>query len=231
MKDLVEKVNYLKNVMTSVSTGGQRIEDVNEEYQNNYREVNVELKKLGLKNPIPYSDLWEWYGKWSSGEMPQYRDRRAYVIELFKDTLEQLENHDNSTELEIELTGWDRIERSIGEVRLRLGEAQSEEQFQSVGLLCRETIISLGQEVFDKDNHPTLDGVEPSETDSKRMLDAYIGAILPGSENEGLRRYAKSTNALANELTHKRTATMKLAKLCASSTINLVNLVRILEEE
>jgi hypothetical protein len=162
--------------------------------------------------------------------MPQYRDRRTYVIELFKDLLQQLENTVNSTELEIELTGWDRIERSLGEVRLRIGEAKTEEQFQSVGLLCRETIISLAQEVFNGDKHKTEDGIEPSETDSKRMLDAYIGTELPGKENEVLRRYAKATNSLSNELTHKRTATIKLAKLCASSTINLVNLIRILEE-
>jgi hypothetical protein len=231
MDELIDKINFLKNTMTSVSTGGQRIQDVNDEYKKLYREVTIEIKRLGLKNPNPYSDLWEWYGKWSSGEMPQYRDRRAYIIELFKPILSQLENHNNSEELEVELTGWERIERSVGEVRLRLGEAQNEEQFQAVGLICRETIISLAQEVFDAEKHPTTDGVQPSSTDAKRMLDAYISNELPGKENEGLRRYAKSTNALANELTHKRTATLKLAKLCSSASINLVNLFRILEED
>ncbi len=217
--------------MTSVSTGGQQIQDVNDEYKKIYREVHLELKRLGLKNPNTYSDLWEWYGKWSSGEMPQYRIRRAYIIELFKSLIEQLENYNNSQELEIELTGWERIERGIGEIRLRLSEAKNEEQFQAVGLLCRETIISLAQEVYEREKHPPLDGTEPSKTDAKRMLDSYIAVELPGRENEGLRRYAKATNSLANELTHKRTATLKLAKLCGSSCINLVNLIRILEEE
>jgi len=230
MDEILNKINYLKNTMTSVSTGGQRIQDVNDEYKKIFREVSIELKRLGLKNPNPYSDLWEWYGKWSSGEMPQYRDRRAYLIELFKDILEQLENHNNGEELEVELTGWERIERSVGEIRLRLGEAKNEEQFQAVGLICRETIISLAQEVYDKDIHPPLDGVKPSDTDAKRMLESYIAVELPGKENEGLRRYAKATNSLSNELTHKRTATLKLAKLCSSSCINLVNLIRILEE-
>lgn len=230
MDDLIEKINYLKNVMTSVSTGGQRIQDENDKYKIVFREVSVELKRLRLKNPNLYTDLWEWYGKWSSGEMPQYRDRRAYLIELFKDLLNQLENYNNTEELEIELTGWDRIERSVGEIRFRLTEAENAEQFQAIGLLCRETIISLAQEVYDRERHPPLDGVETSETDAKRMLDSYIVAELPGTENESLRRHAKSTNALANELTHKRTATLKLAKLCSSSCINLVNLIRILEE-
>jgi uncharacterized protein YoxC len=51
MQDLTEKVNYLKNVMLSVSTGGQRIQEVNDEYQKKYSEVTVELKTLGLNNP------------------------------------------------------------------------------------------------------------------------------------------------------------------------------------
>lgn len=230
MDDLIEKINYLKNVMISVSTGEQKIQDENDRYKKIYREVSVELKKLGLKSPNPYTDLWEWYGKWSSGEMPQYRDRRAYLIELFKDLLNHLENHYNSEELEIELAGWDRIERSVGEIRFRLTEAENEEQFQAIGLLCRETIISLAQEVYNREKHPPFDGIEPSETDAKRMLDSYIATELPGVENENLRRYARSTNTLANELTHNRTATLKLAKLCSSSCINLVNLIRIMEE-
>lgn len=230
MNKVIEKINYLKNIMTSVSTGGQRIQDINDEYKKIYEEVSLELKRLGLKNPNTYSDLWEWYGKWSSGEMPKYRDRRVYLIDLFKDILNQLENHNNGEELKIELTGWERIERSVGEIRLRLGEANNEEQFQAIGLICRETIISLALEVYDKDEHPPLDGVEPSATDAKRMLESYIAVKLPKRENESLRRYSKATNSLSNELIHKRTATMKLAKLCSSSCINLVNLVRILEE-
>jgi hypothetical protein len=31
-----------------------------------------------------------------------------------------------------------------------------EEQFQAVGLLCRETLISLAQAVYDAQLHPTL---------------------------------------------------------------------------
>lgn len=40
-----------------------------------------------------------------------------------------------------DLTDWKRIERSINKIRLRQNEAKTEEQFQVVGLLSRETII------------------------------------------------------------------------------------------
>jgi hypothetical protein len=62
------------------------------------------------------------------------------------------------------------------------------------------------------------------------MLDAYIAVVLAGGANENLRRYARASNDLANELTHKRTANSKDAALCSSATISLVNLIGILED-
>ena len=37
-----------------------------------------------------------------------------------------------------EATGWEKVDRTVGEIRRRLAEAQTAEQFQAVGLLCRE---------------------------------------------------------------------------------------------
>ena len=48
----------------------------------------------------------------------------------------------------------------------RLLSAETEEDFQAVGLLGREALISLAQAVYDPDAHPPLDGVVPSETDA-----------------------------------------------------------------
>jgi hypothetical protein len=79
----------------------------------------------------------------------------------------------------LEPTGWTRVDRSVAEVRKRLENAATEEQFQAVGLLCRETLISLGQAVYDAELHRTLDGVTPSDTDAKRMLEAYIAVDSP----------------------------------------------------
>lgn len=189
MDELIKKIEYLKNIMISVSTGGMRIQEINDDYKSKYRLVDFELKNHGISNPNPYSDLWEWYGKWSSGELPQYKNRRIFISELFKDLINQLNNQENFEELQIELEGWDRIERSVGEIRLRLREAENEEQFQAIGLLCRETIISLAQEVYNEEKHPTVDRVTPSDTDAKRMLEAFISYELTGRSNESLRRY------------------------------------------
>ena len=229
-KDLIEDLSFLSSTMISVSTGGQRIQDINEKYQKVYSKASKVLDRLKIQNPNPFGDLWEWYGKWSSGEFPKYADRRTFISSMYKNLLKTIEESETGEGIEVEISGWVRIERSIREIRKRLIEAENEEQFQAIGLICRETIISLAQEIYIREKHPPLDGVEPGETDAKRMLEAYIAVELGGQENENLRKYAKASLALANELTHKRTATRKLARLCSSATINLVSTIRIINE-
>lgn len=108
-----------------------------------------------------------------------------------------------------------------------LAQAKDEEEYQAVGLLCRECLISLAQAVFDPTKHKPTDGTQPSETDAYRMLEAYFSREFPGSENEALRRHAKASLNLANQLQHKRTARYKDAALCSEATRTVVNIVAI----
>jgi hypothetical protein len=229
---LLAEINYMRDTLISVSTGGLRIQDVNDEYQKRFLNVATALKRLTYENPNPFNDLWQWYGKWSSGEMPQYKDRRVYIGDMYGSLLKTLQDTEQSELLNVlvTLTGWERIDRSVKEIKMRLSQALNEEQFQTVGLLCRETIISLAQAIFIEEKHPTVDGVKASKTDAKRMLDAYIAVVLAGGVNENIRKYARASNDLANELTHKRTATAKDAALCSSATVSLINLIGILED-
>ncbi|MEZ0486079.1 hypothetical protein [Fibrella aquatica] len=230
---LIAEVKYLKDTMVSVSTGGQRIQDVNSEFQKRYILVDKSLKQLSIENPNTFNDLWKWYERWRSGEMPQYKDRRLFIGEMYSGLLGILQETEQSEILNISvnMTGWERVERSISEVKNQLKSASNEEQFQAIGLLCRETIISIAQAIYDNEKYPTLDGVKASKTDAKRMLEAYIAIKLAGGANESLRKYARASNDLANELTHKRTASKKDASLCYSATISLINLIGILEDK
>jgi predicted RecB family nuclease len=124
--------------------------------------------------------------------------------------------------------GWSRVDRGIDEIRRRLEQAETEEQFQTVGLLCREVLISLAQVVYDPQRHRTEDGIKPSETDAKRMLESFIFAQTAGASNEGIRRCAWATWALANDLQHNRTADYVMAALCAEATASAVNLIAVL---
>lgn len=231
-EELVADIQILKNILISVSTGGQRIQDANENYQKKYSKVSQALRRLNIEDPNKYDDLWQWYGRWKAGDLPSYKDRRVFISDLYSSLLQILQVVEKTEMLDVtvNLSGWERINRTINEIRMRNGQAVNEEQFQAVGLLCREAIISLAQLVFIEEKHPTMDGVKASRTDAKRMLEAYIADQLKERTNETLRKYARSSLELANELTHKRTATKKLAALCISATISLVNLIGILEE-
>lgn len=127
-----------------------------------------------------------------------------------------------------EPTGWQKVDRQFQEVQLRLDTADSEEQYQTVGLLCREVLISVAQELYDVTRHSSPDGVEPSKTDAKRMLEAIFDAELHGSTNQEARTHAKAALKLASALQHKRTADYKMAALCAEATSSVVNMLAVL---
>lgn len=127
-----------------------------------------------------------------------------------------------------EPTGWQKVDRQLQEVRLRLDSADSEEEYQAIGLLCREVLISVAQEVYDPGRHLSLDGVSPSDTDAKRMLEVFFAAELEGGPNEESRLHAKAALRLALALQHKRTADFRMAALCAEATSSVVNILAVL---
>jgi hypothetical protein len=127
-----------------------------------------------------------------------------------------------------EPTGWQKVDRQLQEVRLRLDTAESEEQYQTIGLLCREVLISVAQEVYDSDRHASRGGIVPSDTDARRMLEAFFSAELEGGANEEARAHARAALRLALALQHKRTADFRMAALCAEATSSVVNILAVL---
>lgn len=202
--ELIAGLESIRNNMIAVATGGPRIPDVNQEYQRVFAAVAAELARRHIDNPITYGSLWDWYGRWSSGDLPSYQSRRMFVGEIINPLVNRIRT---GRAEEPQPTGWSRVDRTVGELRDRLASARNEEQFQAVGLLGRETLISLAQVVYVRDRYPPLDGVEPSKTDGKRMLDAYLAVQLAGGANEEARRHARSALDFAIALQHRRTAT------------------------
>ena len=222
--ELLAELDYIRNTMIAVATGGPRIPTVNDEYRMRYGQVAAELARRRLENPITYASLWDWYGRWSSGDLPSYQSRRDFVSELIGPLINQIRTGHRD---EPAPTGWPRVDRTVGEVRDRLAAARTEEQFQAVGLLCRDALISVAQAVYVRDRHPPLDGVQPSATDAKRMLEAYISIELAGGANEEARKHARSGLDFANVLTHRRTAGFRDAALCVEATTAVINVVAI----
>lgn len=226
---LGEEVDELRRLMTDVATGGPRIQEVNDDYKAKHQRIVEGLVRLELENPNPYRDLWDWYSRWSSGDLPSYRSRRQYLRELFtplEDQLRQIAAGLPPSPL-TELTGWVAVDRVLGKMRHNLSSAVEPEDFQAVGLLGRELLISLAQAVYDPETHGSVDSTTPSKTDANRMLEAFIVVELSGGSNEEVRKHARAALALAIGLQHRRTADFRMAALCVEATGSVVNIVAI----
>jgi hypothetical protein len=167
--------------------------------------------------------LWQ-NGRWSSGDLPSYQSRRTHVAEIIDPLIEALRFSD-SKPVVAEPTGWAKVDRIMGKARVDLAGARNEEDFQLVGVLCREALISLVEVALDPARHPVGEGVSP--TDFKARIEAFIVAELPGGSVEDQRRHARAAFDLANNLQHKRTAGFRVAALCLEATASVINLIAI----
>lgn len=231
---LKKNVDTIKSIMVSVATGGNRIQDEDERYKKLHTQIERDCKKLNLTYNNSFYSLWDWFGKWKA-DFPTYQERRVFINDLFAPTLAYFEEAENYNNIEtiVELDDWERIKRTVIKIKRESNNAKDEEDFQTIGLLCRDVIISLAQAVYDPLIHGATDdtGKQIGNTDAVRMIGNYVSVKLNGSHNKELRAYAKATNDLANQLTHKRSATKKDMLLIVSSTIALINFIGIIEEK
>lgn len=83
-ENMQEIINNIKEIMISVSTGGLRIEEINDEYKNLYNQLDKIFRMSNIRNPNNFSDLWEFYNHWKKN-LATYAERRAFVIGLYKE--------------------------------------------------------------------------------------------------------------------------------------------------
>ena len=225
---LLAEVFVLRYQMIAVATGKVGLNEVDDYYRVRRRRVHEGLVSLGLDDPNPFPSLWDWYRHWKA-TFNSYAERRRYVKDLYSSLVERLSAPAGEVAVvPRELTGWERVDRSLRKAQDQLARARDEEDFQAIGLLCRELLISVAQAVYDPTCHASADGVMPSSTDAKRMIAAFLDATVPGSSNETLRRAVRSAVELAVELQHRRTAAFRDAALCMETASSIVNMLAIL---
>jgi len=227
LEGLLAELVVQREIMISVATGGERIEDVNDYYRVRESRIRANLSP-DLKYENPHDDLWNWFHHWKEN-FATYAERRKYIRDIFSPIVEAVSSKTTlPVPLPREPTGWDRVDRVIVKARANLQAAAAEEDWQAIGLLCREAIISLAQAVYDPEIHESIDGVTPSSTDANRMLEAYIGHAFPGGSNKEVRAHARASLALALNLQHRRTATRQLAALCLEATASTAAVISII---
>jgi hypothetical protein len=224
--ELIGLLDKLRGMMISTATGGPRIGEVNDEFRQLYQDASSALAALGVDNTLPFDDLWTWHGRWSAGDLPTYQSRRVFVNEIFRPLVARVRQDSGR---EFEATGWDRVDRTILKAKTHLAAAKGEEDYQTVGHNCREALISLAQAVWSPERHPSLDQTQPSQTDAKRKLEAFIAVELATNANDEARKHARAALDLANSLQHKRSANWRDAAMCLEATTSVVNLIAIVQ--
>lgn len=209
---------------------------------------------FGVDIPITDSDFTKYRGKIPNKRtalatnLLKFNGKQQFIIIKELCELPHLEGNDDVTTLKARLyerysrfsasqlflekyapTGWERIDRVIDEMNYRFKAADNEEQYQAIGMLGRETLISVAQHVFDPKKHLTLDGVAVSNTDTKRMLEAYLDIEL-SQDSATVKKHIKSTVTLCNELTHDRNATKRDASLCIVSVVAVASMIKAIQE-
>ena len=213
-----------KAILISVATGGPKINSVNNRYQLLSKQIQSTLKPLGIDTSKIYVDLWAWYSVWST-QFKTYQERRDHISSIFKEIEVALSTLGEDNFNDVDETGWAKVDRGIREIKTRFRQANTEEQLNAVGVLCRETLINVAQVIFDPELHSKYSDVPPSPTDSKRMIDCFFAHELGEKENENLRRFAKDANMLANELTHRRSISRRDAAICVNATFATINII------
>ncbi len=100
------------------------------------------------------------------------------------------------------------------------------EDFQSIGVQCREVLISLGNTIY----FPEMAGdkEQPQASNFKRKTELFIKFYVSGSENSDYRNIIKkltvSTWDYANKLTHSNDTTFYDASTCVTLCTSLVGL-------
>lgn len=117
-------------------------------------------------------------------------------------------------------------QRKIYQAQLAFDNADEIEDFQAIGLQCREAMTSFTREVIAAGLFDDLQD-QPKQGDFIAWSDHIIGARAAGGAAEYVRGYLKAICQkgwqLANWLTHAKNASRADAALCLSATEHLIN--------
>lgn len=229
---LLKKLQHEKEMLIQVGTGKIIIKNKieNEAYIEEHQYICSILEQLGLSHVNNYSDLWKWYSDYKERQLNTYQSRINFINNLYAPLFEVLENSEESKlkYISYEPTGWENIDDSVCNMKSKLLTACQTEDYQAVGMYGRELLITLAKTVFDKDKHPSSDGIDIGPTDSKRMLEAYIHYCLKHKSGPREVKFAKAAIDFSNELTHRRAANSMDAELCFNAVVSTVNIIRVI---
>lgn len=120
------------------------------------------------------------------------------------------------------------INRKLNMASEKLDINLEPEDFQSIGLLCRESLIDLSKELC-KRNPEIVKEKGLKKSDFKGVSNAFIDYYIPGSQNSDLRNYSRkmvdsawSYNSMVVHSQNKKYPDAKIALLFTSAVVSLI---------
>ncbi|MGO2646354.1 MAG: hypothetical protein ACTH9R_09240 [Lactococcus cremoris] len=114
--------------------------------------------------------------------------------------------------------------RKLKNVAQLIDSAHEVEDFQSIGVQCREILIELGNYIYVPDM--ATNGEQPQKSNFKQKVELFLQFYLKGSENSDYRSMIKklteSTWEYACKITHSSKATFYEALSCVMMCTSLI---------
>ncbi len=114
--------------------------------------------------------------------------------------------------------------RKLKNIATLINSAKEVEDFQSIGVQCREVLIELANNIYIAE----MAGEEeqPQKSNFKKKAELFVNFYLSGSENSDYRSYIKKITETVwdytNKITHSQNATIYEVSSCVSLTVSLI---------
>lgn len=144
------------------------------------------------------------------------------IMERMKASAYKPEDYVNAMTLESDIAP--QLFRKLKNIASLIDSAIEIEDFQAIGVQCREVLIELGNSIYSAEM--VGDGEQPQASNFKRKAELFVQFYLSGSDNSDYRSIIKklteSTWDYTNKITHSHNTTFYEASTCVSLCTSLV---------
>lgn len=219
------------------TSGGQVLDD--QEMREALVALNAVTRRLGVSLDVPFRDFNTFKSYWLRNDgYGSWQARRDLLNEIFDGSHDELVALESQT-LESSLatpvsprgrTGWSRVDEEVAELRRHFQSARTPQDYRNVGNDCVVLLEALSAQVYDPGKHLRPGEAEPAVAKTKQRLERFIEDAAFGTENAGLRKLARASIELAQEIKHSDTPRRRDAGIAADTVILVANLLRRLAE-
>lgn len=197
-------------------------------------------KRLGVSLDLPFRDFSTFRSYWlrndGYGSWQARRDLLSNLFDEAHDELIELESRSLTSSLARPVsphsrTGWARIDEELSELRRHFQSARTPQDYRNVGNDCVTLIEALSAQVYDPATHLRQGETEPPVAKTKQRLERFVEHAIPGADNAALRKLAKASIELAQEVKHSETPSRRDAGIASDTVILLANLLRRLADD